>query len=136
IQSDEARLHVFQFVFLARPQIFSLHGLIQPAGEHVIHTTAGSVRVKRRMFSLQELANERMRYRPGFRLRECFELPVCEVPRVRRNEKKKLAFSPRVAQELKSFELKLGHAHTDRTSRTRPVSLRARRMRLVSFARA
>ena len=73
------------------------------------------------------------RYTGG--LRERFELPIGEIARVRSHEKKELAFAPGVAQEMKSFELESRHAHTDRTSLTRPLSCRARRIRLLSPVR-
>src|SRR5712664_4430468 len=132
VQSDQPRLDVLQFVLLAGPQILPLDGLVHLPSEKVIDTPAGAVRVKARMFPVQELANKCMGHRSRFGLREAFELAVREVTRVRSHNEKKLALALRVAEKVKSFELERCHGHTDKTSRITPVSRNARRMRLVS----
>src|SRR5260370_24472642 len=95
VQNDQPCLHVLQFVLLAGPQILPLDGLVHLPSEKVIDTPAGTVCVKARVFSVQELANKCMGHRSGFGLREQFELAVREVTTGQSQQEKKHYSSPR-----------------------------------------
>src|SRR5258708_19180891 len=59
------------------------------------------------VFSFQKLPDEGMRCGTRFRLREGFELAVCEVPGVRGDQEKELALG--VLQDRKSTRLNSSH---------------------------
>src|SRR5437870_10718656 len=102
----------------------------------MVDAATGAVGAIGGVLACQKLLNKCVRCRAGFCSQEVLELTIGEVSRVRSDKKKELTFALGVAEKLKPFALKRSHAHTDRTSRTSPVSFKARRIRLASPARA